>query len=54
MIANVIFWAVIIGIVYMLVRPSSKAGQTVIVIADALAGVIATATGAAARAAQGG
>ncbi|HEY2089881.1 MAG TPA: hypothetical protein VGH54_28155 [Mycobacterium sp.] len=45
---DVIFWAAVIGIIYMLVRPSSKAGQAVIVMADALAAVIATATGAAA------
>jgi hypothetical protein len=48
MIANVIFWAFCLAIIYMLVRPGSAAGGAVIALADAFAAMIATTTGAAA------
>lgn len=48
-VADVIFWGIVLAIIYMLVRPGSKAGSAVILVTDALAAVIATATGAAAR-----
>jgi len=51
---DILFWVIVLAIVYMLVRPSSKAGQALIAIANAFAAVTATATGAAARAAQQG
>jgi uncharacterized membrane protein len=51
---DILYWVFIVAIIYMLVRPSSKAGQAVIAIANALAAVTATATGAAAKAAQEG
>jgi hypothetical protein len=43
---DVVFWTAVLAIIYMLVRPASQAGQAMIAMANALAGVIATATGA--------
>jgi hypothetical protein len=47
-IADLVFWAIVLAIVFMLVRPKSRAGSAVIALADALAAMIATVTGAAA------
>jgi hypothetical protein len=47
-IAGAIFWALVLAIIYMLVRPNSPAGGAVIALANAMAAMIATATGAAA------
>jgi hypothetical protein len=51
---DVLFWVLALAIVTMLVRPGSRAGQAVIVMADALAAVIATVTGAPAAPKEGG
>lgn len=44
-IPDVIFWAIILAIVFSLVRPKSKGAQAVITVTDGLAAVIGTATG---------
>lgn len=50
---DLLFWAFVLAIIYMLVRPGSRAGTAVIALADAVAAMIATATGAAATATEG-
>ncbi len=50
---DILFWVIVVAIIYMLVRPGSKAGTAVIAVAEVLAGVIATATGAADVAREG-
>ena len=45
-VADLIFWIVLVAILYMLVRPGSRAAQGVAAIADAGAAVVARATGA--------
>lgn len=46
---DVIFWAIVLAIVFMLVRPGSKAAAGLIAVTDAFAAVVGTATGAVAR-----
>lgn len=48
-VADVIAWAFVLGIVYMLVRPGSKAGTALVDVTNALAAVIGTATGSVQR-----
>jgi hypothetical protein len=49
---DILFWALMLAVITMLVRPRSQAAVAVIGVANALAAVIATATGAAATAAS--
>jgi hypothetical protein len=51
---GVVWWVLVLAIVFMLVRPGSKAGTAVVALADALGSVIATVTGAPAAAGTGG
>lgn len=46
---DIIFYVVVVALVFMMVRPGSKAGTALIAVTNALAAVIGTATGAEAR-----
>jgi hypothetical protein len=46
---DVIFWVIVLAIVFMVVRPGSKAGAGLIAVTNAFAAVVGTATGAEAR-----
>ena len=47
---SVVWWVLVLAIIFMLVRPGSKAGAAVIAMADSLGAVIAAVTGAPAAA----
>jgi hypothetical protein len=51
---DVIFWAIILAIVFVLVRPGSKAGTAVTAISTALIGIVGETTGWKDASASGG
>jgi dolichol kinase len=44
--SGLFFWLVVIAIIFTLVRPASRAGQALVALTDAIAGIIGAATGA--------
>jgi hypothetical protein len=51
---DVIFWGIILAIVFVLVRPGSKAGSAVAAISTALIGIVGETTGWTGTSASGG
>ncbi len=43
--AQLLFLAILAAIIYSLVRPGSKAGDALVLVSDAVANVVGTATG---------